>query len=165
MQNVKDFEEDWRDVHVAMCSNCRHGNNCILKNTGYWFYPPFYATRNNEFNSYRNSVQICYKYEPSLYQKWVLQHWTNVFHYMEYHIKHKTTKFNKYIALIKGENRNIIYYVRYIDFFHNEFLNSDGTLQAYEKVYMKRTRKNEIGYKIIHEWIGEDRNKHYIFNI
>lgn len=158
--------DDWREAHVAMCSNCANcGERCILQGTGYWFAPNLFNSKPIEGHltaAYHNSPLVCMHYRPAAYCKWVLERWQTFSDYFQYQLDYHLLP-NKmeylYVPLVSMNDFNVYYHVRYLDFLNNDFVNKDGTLQYFIKCYYKRTRKSVTGYEFVYEWTGKDKYK------
>lgn len=80
----------------------------------------------------RNLSHCCSDFEPSPGLPWLYNHWDK--------INIMLPKENATIPFTLNGDTSIRYYVRYLDFYNNTFLNPDGTLKWIYKLYYKKTR-------------------------
>jgi hypothetical protein len=82
-------------------------------------------------------------FEPSPGLPWLYNHWDK--------IDIMLPKENAVIPFTLDRDTSIWYYVKYLDFYNNTFLNPDGTLKWAYKMYYKKAR-NILGYGLMREY-------------
>ena len=94
----------------------------------------------------------CVDFEPKPLSKWLYEHWVSMQDYMDSYKRVEGREYvNGYIGLCLDGNQEIIYYVKFSDFFYNTFLDSDGQLKWEFRKYYKKSRKSPIGYTLVTE--------------
>lgn len=87
----------------------------------------------------------CRDFAPKPLYKWLYEHWEG---FDDFYRDEDLTK--KTVSLVIDGDFSVRYHVKALDFINNTFLNEDGSLNWFEKIYYKQTRAS-FGYKLIHE--------------
>lgn len=106
------------------------------------------------FKSYdcgqRSSI-MCGDFEPADICVYLKQHWTNPLDYAAMGDENRIKNCRGGVGLCLDGDQSVRYKVSWWDFWNNTFLNPDGSLKWYEKLYYKRSRRSPIGYELIRE--------------
>ena len=142
-----------------MCEGC---NYCVYKDlhdTGtckrekidkYIFFKPFFKC--DRFDR----TLFCKDFHPSPICIHLLKTWIDADHYKNQleaeSERYKYIHEHSHVAYRLNGNDNVLYCVRWRDFYNGNLIRPDGKFNAYEKLYYMGTRKN-CGYKLIREQI------------
>ena len=138
------FEENWCHLSCGQCvyfkvnadreeSTCKRLDHKHIK-----FFKPYFKS----YNCGQFSGCVCSDFAPVEWCVWLRQHWVSIDDYLG------GEEITGYVSLVV-DDLPVIYRVKKKDFFYNDFIDQDGNLKWFEKVYYKVYRNSPTGYKLV----------------
>lgn len=128
------YTEMFHDKKTIIQSECKRIDHNHIR-----FAKPFFIV----YDCGRMLTHCCSDFEPSSGNPWLYNHWGEIDIILP--------KENATIPFTLDGDTSTWYYVRYLDFYNNTFLNTDGTLKWVYKMYYKKVR-NTLGYVLMREY-------------
>lgn len=161
--------EDWREYRLT-CSRCKYHNliadafpekqTCPnMDYTKWWFYAPYFVS-----HCTGEHHPPCKYFQPASCYIRLYEDFTDIYDWIEYnaYMLAKTGDKSYYsmsghTSFYKAGNRKTAgYTITEKDFFNGTYLDSLGNLKCMGKFYYKIDRSAPLGFRLIHEWIGQD---------
>lgn len=128
------YTETFHNKKIIIQSECKRIDHNHIR-----FAKPFFIG----YDCGRRLTHCCSDFEPNPGNPWLYNHWDE--------INVILPKENAVIPFTLDGDTSVWYYVKYLDFYHNTFLNPDGTLKWVYKMYYKKAR-NILGYVLMREY-------------
>lgn len=137
-----------KDVDHLGCGDCKfNGLNCKrIDNNLIQFYKPWFVSQPSRFH------HICCDFQPIEWQKIICEEWTSFEDYWPAYVEQwlPYSNTNKLDYFFINGDKTVAYGVPMLDVVYGRMFDGDKLL-AVEKMYYKQSKKNPIGYVLVHE--------------